>query len=647
MKKIPPLLILFAFCRVCFAQDSVYTKEAGAYQRKSVAFLNFTVNKNENIPEQWEKEFASVLQNSVKFNRFDYNNIPKDIADKFYDLPYSLSIEERMNIAVVPAVLAAVDAQKEIRAVELLSQQQKNSFIVDKTKELGITENELNAVMNAAYIFAPVYSGYSDTSYTETYKEVYWYKDASGAYVKSYREVSRRVYQLNLEGGGYWWKIDNSGKNPAVKIIARIERTGCGISYPDSTNAAEYVNAAFSRALSGIANDVKNAAMDIPDFQYSGQILHKNPRNVVISIGKGEQTLVDDKFRIYESREDANGNITEKKRGWVMVKKVGEKAYGLDRTQSQAQIISGMPYMGAVVREIAHFPFDVYAGFTKTPFGIDNKKQNESWKNYEKALDSIDGYADTNLLKDEYLLYDIHGLKISNMYGAELKFRQNISRLLRKESGSQNWVNIGAKLLTSQAHGILRYHPRMNAKDWGINDDDEKIEYEIDGSFGFEGDISFTKKIFIRRLALAPELGFGLMGMGLMLYELDEDGYRNDAPIYEVSVSQFSLGLAGNMGVEIALTPFLNLGGSIGYNMFTGGSDRWKTSWRNYKGAADSTSNFEEESEIKPTEDEYKAGPKVKSGDKLKTSGMAFSAYVSFTVPHNSRKNRRKDFVND
>ncbi|MCL1946179.1 MAG: hypothetical protein FWF51_03370 [Chitinivibrionia bacterium] len=658
------VIFIFALFGACFAQENVSTKEAGAYQRKSVAFLDFTVSKNENIPEQWEKEFANALQNSVRLSRFDYNNLPKNIADKFNALPPSFSIEERLNAAVVPLVLAAVDAQKEVRALELLSQQQKNSFITDIAKESGITEAELNAVMNAAYIFAPIYSGYSDTSYIETYRETYYYKDDSGNMVRGYRQVSRNVYQLNLDGGGYWWKIENAGEKPAVKIIARIERTSSGTSYPDSTYSSGYKQAAFRRALSGIADDVKNATMDISDFQYSGQILHKNIRNVIISIGKNEQIVVDDKFRVYESIEDANGNIVEKKRGWIMIKKVGEKARGLDYTQSKAQIISGMPYMGAVVREMPHFPFDVYMGFSKSPFSIDNKKQNESQRVFDehynelkndyikinKKEDTLDLEFENkkNELKDKYL-YDIQGLKFSNMYGPELNFRQNISRSAKGESGSQWWVNIGAKFLFGDAGGTLRYNPYMRKDDWGFYPDDKKIEYEIDGAFAFEGDISFTKKIYIRRLAIAPELGFGIMGIGLSLQELDEYGHKKDSQIlYDVKVSQYSLGLTTNLGVEIAITPFFNLGGSFGYNLFTRGSDSWKTSWRNKGNTVDTT--FDNEGnvfEIKSSEEKYQDGPSVKSGDKLQTNGIIYTAYVSFTIPHNSNSNRRKDFAND
>jgi len=648
------ILIFFAFFGVCFSQESVSTKEAGAYQKKSVAFTNFAVGKDQTIPGEWESEFVSVLQNSVKFNRFYYNNISEDIASRFHALPSSYSIEERMNRAVVPAVLAAVDAQKEIRAIELLSQQQKNSFIADRAKESGITEDDINAVMNAVYIFAPVYSGYSDTSYTETYTETYYYKDDSGNLVTASRQATRRVYKLTLEGGAYWWKIDNAGEKPAVKIIARIERTASGISYPDSTYAAGYKRAALRKALQSIADDVSGATMDIADFHYSGQILHKNPRNVVISLGVREETAVDDKFYIYESRENAKGNVTEKKRGWVMVKKVGEKAVGLDNTQSRAQIISGMPYVGAVVREIPHLPFDVFAGFSKTPLGIDDKKQKERQKLFDKAYDELVKYyeiigknitkRDKDELKDRYL-YDIQGLKFSEMYGPELRFRHNISRFMRNESGSQWWFNLCAKLLIGETGGILRYHPQMEEDYWGYSP--QKIEYEIDGALGFEGDLSFAKKIFIRRLAFAPELGFGLKGASLLLRELNEYGKIETSPEYDVRVSQFSFGFLGNIGVEIALTPFFNLGGSVAYHLFTRGGDKWSSSWRVHKELDSSGYGESTEEENNNDNDKYKEGPYVYSGDRLKTNGTTWSAYVSFTIPHNSRKNRNRDFANE
>ena len=595
MKKIFNVLFCLVLSGNCFAQENISSKESGTYQRKSVAFLNSAIIYGRNINLQWEDDLVSVLQNSVKFDRFDYNNIPQNILDKFFALPSSLPIEERMNRTVVPAILAAVDAQKEIRAMDLLSQQQRNSFITDKAKELGITEDELNAVMNAAYIFAPVYLGHADTSYPVQYGT---------------------AYSLTLAAGGYWWKIDNSGEKPVAKLIAHIERTYSSTKYSYEEyvlngQKISYRYATFRSVLNAIATDVEMATKEIPDFKLSAQILDKNPRNVIISIGKREGINTDDKFWVYELREDISGNITEKRRGWVMVKKVGEKARGLDSTQSQAQIISGMPYIGATVKEIPHLPIDVTAGFTMIPFGVDDKGQRSLNKKYEEIRnanpDTLLTIDDSLKLENDYL-GDIRRLKLSNMYGPKLKISYN---LLNKAGGSQWWLNAGGEFLVGRADGELHYSRHHVIKD----SDSKKEPYEINATaLGFGGDISLTKKIFIRRFLLAPELGFGFKSIMLSPQKSD---------IIDFYISQLSFGLVGNMGVEVALTPILHLGGSAGGHFFTE-SNVWNSRWR-YNNMQDTI--------------KYIDGPDVKSGDWLKTRGLTLSAYVSFTIPHSSPKN--------
>jgi hypothetical protein len=510
--------------------------------------------------------------------------------------------------------------------------------------------------MNAAYIFAPIYNGYSDTSY----REEYYYTNDKGNRVAT----TRRVYELSLYGGAYWWKIENDGANPpSIKILARIETKGSGRSYPDSTHKYPqgYKYEAFRQAASqGLTGQIRTATLDIADFQYTGQILNKNIRNVVISLGRPEELVVDDIFRFYEQRENASGNVTLKKRGWVMVKKVGEKAHGLDSTQSKAQIISGVPYVGAVVREMPHFPFDVKIGFGMNPFRMYDKKQNEHRlafnREYLRLKEEFDDKDDkdveeygvfrraVNKLKDEYL-YDIQGLRVLKMYGPEIKFRQNLARSARSESGSQWWLNTGARFLfgksSSDTAAYLRYHPDMNKSTWGqtynsyTGKGDEWIEYEISGLGSIGAEISLNKKIFIRRLALAPELGFGFNWIWPSgMQEIDRYGEKVDEPTYDLSISQISLGLVSNMGVEFAFAPNFHIGGTVGYNVFTPGSNKWKTRWRRY-------------SEDENNKEEYKNGPDVDSGDDLKTSGMTWSAYVSFTIPHNSAANRKREFVSE
>jgi hypothetical protein len=592
MNRFLPVLLAMLFFTASFAQEkTISTKEAGIYQRKSVAFLNTAINTNKQLPEIWTNALVSTLQDSVRLVRFDYNRIPRSIVKKFNEMPY-LSVEDRMNNIIVPAVLTKLDKKKETRAQALLSEQQKNSFITDKAKELGITEAELNAVMNSAYIFAPIFSGYTDTTYQVHTRII----DPNGnSYIKT-----NTIYRITLSAGGYWWKIDNSGEIPRIKLIARIERTAFG-SIDISDNSANYKYAAFLSALSIIAKDVKTATKNIPDFQLSAQVLDRNMRNITLSIGNDEGIKTDDKFWVYESIEDENGKITQKKHGWIMIKKVGE--------QSKAQIIAGKPYIGSTIREITNLPFDITLGFVSVPFSLDKIGQREYENAFNKLSDAQkENYALINDLKKQYM-GDIHDLDLSNMYGPKLKFSVN---LLSGAGGSQWWLGMGGQFLLGSANGTVFYN---------------YLPYEINSSTGFGAELSLAKKIYFRRLAIVPEAAFGIKS--IMLFT----DYKSDYPngYKDIYISNFNFGTTGNLGVEIALTPFFNIGGSAGWQFYGKGTKSWNLRYYYENEVHDSVTN---ETSISGSW----RNTTIFTGDLFRASGLTWSAFVSFAIPSGSRR---------
>jgi len=630
MKKSLGVLFCLLFFTGSVADEIISTREAGAYQTKSIAFLNTVIQDEARINPQFKSRFASILQDAVRWKRFDYNNIPQNVSDKFSQLPSSIPLEERMQRTIIPAVLEAVAAEGEIRALALLSEQQRNSFIVVKARELGYTEEELNAVMNAAYIFAPVYRGHSDTVYTtqvQVSKRVpAGTQNGRTIYQTITVTETRTVFSKTVRGGGYWWRIDVSGEKLALIPIGKFDRSASSSVYLGlETTPANYREVTFMSAARKIAEEIELATIrNVPDFWFTAQVLHRNPRNVVISIGQPEGVRADDKFRIIESRENKHGEITHRKRGWIMVKKVGEAARGLDSSQSRAQIISGFPYVGSTIKEIPHFPIDVKAGFGKNPFALDGAGR----RNFALMQDSIDyimndtTYFTSDSLKNEYIkrlkresFGDIWHFNLSNMYGPRIKVSVNP---LTQSGISQFWTNIGGGIFFGKASGTLEY--AFVNKDDSLavtppRDSDEYKEYELDGvSFGFAAEGSISKKMFIRRLVLAPEVGIGVKSVSIF----SSTRHEGDITDTNITMTQFAVGLMGNMGLEYAVAPILHIGGNVGFHLYSPGSNKWRSSW-DYK--------------VSDDKHESHRGLDVKSSDKLLTSGVTWSAYALFTIP--------------
>ncbi|MCL2844754.1 MAG: hypothetical protein FWE23_04795 [Chitinivibrionia bacterium] len=527
-------------------QQPAPATEAGQFLRSSISLLNVLATRDAPLPPQWADALVRTIQDSIRMARFDYNAISQSVVERFLAMPSSISIEERMNATVVPAVLTAVEAESELRAMGMLTEQQRNSFIVNKARELGITEAELNAVMNSAYIFVVVFNGMER------------------------RRNQQGETTIRLSAGGHWWRIDNSGDVPTAVLFSRIERT--------HTATDANPNRAFQTAASAIAADVQTATRGIPEFQLTAQILSRTARHVEISIGQSEGVRIDDKYRIYESIEDADGTIRERRRGWIMVNKVMTDAQA---SQSRAQIISGSPYLGAVVREVPELGFDAGFAFVQVPRRITVKN------------DSAGGDLRFN------------DVKIGNSFGPRVKISANMARL--GVPISQLWVNLSLEYLWGSADGSVFLHGQ---------------DIRLSNTESYGGELSFTKKWYIRRFVIAPEAGFGVKRVLLKTDEVRATWTPGQNPwLTQFAYSQWSVGAIANLGVEIAISPLVNIGSFAGVNAFTG-NNQWSLTWLNRDNKWEDFVDLTDR----------------KSGDfRLNNMGMSWGIYFSMAIPSGNR----------
>ena len=93
------------------------------------------------LPEALQKRFVDAA------NRELAGTEPSDDASRLTDL---------VNRFLLPAILDAVQSEAVERASDLASEEQRNSRIVDKAKELGVTAVEYDKVRNAAFLVVPM-----------------------------------------------------------------------------------------------------------------------------------------------------------------------------------------------------------------------------------------------------------------------------------------------------------------------------------------------------------------------------------------------------------------------------------------------------------------------------------------------------------
>lgn len=339
------------------------SQEAGSFERLSVTFLNTVIPLDRSsrlIPEERRVGILSQIKDQIMMKRFDYNPLPYEIETVVVDeisamLDKSSGSSEVlldqvtgfMNAKVVPEVVKYVDAAKELRAQKLMTEQERNSFITDKAKEMGITAEQLTRVMNSAFIFVPVISDYNRFKVGQSYTET-------------------------VDMGIIWWKIEVQGDKSGAEIVVKELKKSFGVS---NISDAAHESVAFNQMAENGAKALRVATQQIPAFHLTGQILERNGNRVRYDLGSSEGVLLDSRYRIIDLIEDGDGGITAEKNGWIVVTDIAdsssERGYA-----SEGRIVSGRPYVGALLHEYPRTAFELNMGYRQFSIVRDTQSVN-------------------------------------------------------------------------------------------------------------------------------------------------------------------------------------------------------------------------------------------------------------------------------
>jgi hypothetical protein len=381
----------------CEYIDPPPLREAGAYERKSVSFINalWLVDESvRNLPPDDVRKILDGIRLGLMLERFDYNPLSARIVGRFirkageidFAAVDSLPLKKKprvpgakkkfvdiirdkisgsqgtdaildtmasvMTSTLVPEIMRVLERTRDDRAVKLLTEQQKNSFITDKAKELGITSVELRRVMNSAYVFVPLIRNYSLK------------KDDDG--------LLECAYELGI----IWFRIiTKNNVTKAVPVLSTWTSTSGyakpGRRYVTAKGFLKSEDFAFQSALNNGARNLLCATQAIPEFRLSAQVQEKSGTRVGFSLNKSDGIKVDDKYQIAEFTENDDGTVSQKNNGWVCVRHVADSADEAKK-MSSAKIIGGRPSVGVVLSEYPRVPIDINLSFMWSTYKIDS-----------------------------------------------------------------------------------------------------------------------------------------------------------------------------------------------------------------------------------------------------------------------------------
>jgi len=372
MKKVLVFIILFSW-GIALGQLK--------YERKSISYANAVIVSDPSIRIEPKEATYLVkkLREYIEMPRFDYNPIPNELLEDFTNeieaRGTNVSLDEVVEILkqkFVPKIIEILDIEKEIRAQNLLTEEQRNSFIATKAKALGITAEQALKIMNSAFIYIPVISKYN-----------------------SYVDNVNQLLTVNLNAGVIWYRVvyKESGEGD-LNLVVRKETKGIGVAkigkeFKHEGEKIDYKDYAFRTAVIALARDIQVATRDIPEFRLGAQVMEVYSNTVTFPMGKREGIKVDDGFDLVELQEDPNGGVVQRKIGFARVINVADNRSN-SRALSRARVIFGRGLEpGIYVSERPRLPIDLYVRILNNPFTV----KFTNWWTGEKETYTMAGYS--------------------------------------------------------------------------------------------------------------------------------------------------------------------------------------------------------------------------------------------------------------
>ncbi len=483
-------------------------EEAGSYKRKSISFIDelwFADAQSRQCPATYRSHMLTRIKSSLLLERFDRNPLPQPLIEDFIAEARTIqasgdsyldSVSALINRTLTPRIIGIIEQCKIERGRKLQTEQQQNSFMSDKAKETGLTAKQLSYLMNSAFVFIPLCRGFKES--------------ANG-----------QSRSAEMEIGVILWRIINDGESANAEVALKkfVFCSGsatAGKKYYRNGSLVSPRQYAFESAIDNGMMNLTVALQKIEEFRLSTQVTQRRLGKVAFAMGGNEGLRVDDRYRIVESIETADGTIIRKKRGWVMVRTVGVET---DTTgyESWAKVIAGNPSIGSVLDEYPRIPIQLVVGSAIFPVAT-------ARQNYRGLL--------------------VDSLDMSQSIG----FRAGLS------------LNIGRMMKVPQLFFEAAYAMGFGDATGTVHGGYNKAALSHFMNMHFEG--SVVKKLYLRRFALVLKPGFSYAMVtvhpGLSLS--NDTDYR---------LKGYALGFLGEGGVEVALAPALNIGLTAGYDYFT------------------------------------------------------------------------------
>ncbi|HSQ42134.1 MAG TPA: hypothetical protein VLM37_07645 [Fibrobacteraceae bacterium] len=516
------------------AQDKAFElMQEGKYVRRSLSIVPMMFWMGQG-PDQIRRRHKPVLVAALRDSlmhmaRFDINPVSlrgygnlrnawnRETAGRSSETKRRQALDRLVSEKLSPDLFGTLAQAMQERAQRNLTEDQMNSFMVDKAKESGITAAELNLALNSGYVVIPV----------ATYL-AYGINDKGG-------------FEATIRGGLILYKVHVDKDRIWMEKRAELIRVGQEIVDKDGYSLMAramlpsdertlptqeiIMYEAISKMLSSVMQDMR----DMPEFRLLSQIswAEKSQFQAPFSPMEIKDVPMDKFFEQVEQVMDKEGSVKEEITGWGFVNKPYQFKYPVRKIDPnipeytwQGYMASGTPQAYANVREYSRVPVDVDFRGGVASMGV---------KGYITPDDSVDISTLCAFFQLQTMYGPIGGLSQSNIHvNATLRFAS-------------------------------------------VDDTLESTPYALDAMYAYDVGLGFGKKFWLGRFVPSISLDalFGQVAITAT------DTYFN---YYEMTIKDYYVGGRATLGLEYAISPNVRVGIS-GSGTFNANLGSWETSY--------------------------------------------------------------------
>ena len=328
---------------------SGFAQQPYSYERKSISYLNtmLTTDSELNFSGGYADYFISSISDALLMERFDHNLLTGSLIERVQDdISAADNLTELTDIlegSVVGKIEAVLIENLEQRAAGYVSSEERASFAVTKAKTLGITVNEMEKVLNSAYIYFPVLEHYHENIDGEDESVI-----------------------VTIRGSVLWYRVILVGDSNAhiEQVDETVSSTSIGFGSIEDSYSEEYaiemaISQAYESAVDNFARNMRVATRKLPDFMLKGIVKEADWDGVSFNLGTREGISLNDRFLITRFVEDGD-EVIEECSGFVEVTNVGYSGYGYENlTDSQGEFSKARIIRGMTIEEgmnVIEFP---------------------------------------------------------------------------------------------------------------------------------------------------------------------------------------------------------------------------------------------------------------------------------------------------